>query len=123
MEFDAPFCSDEGIENFCKAVCNIDNLTAVTVFGAYSGDDLAGVLAVDYANAHITSFFVDAAFQGRGIGKRLFRHMLGYGGINRVTVNAALYATEIYHRLGFEDAGPSAEKDGVRFTPMRYEKN
>jgi predicted GNAT family N-acyltransferase len=41
-------------------------------------------------------------------------------GVSYVTVNAAPYGVDFYHKLGFQDIRPEEEKDGITYTPMKF---
>lgn len=121
LEFDACYYTQEGIDTFLGFVRDTANFKDATVLGAYDGDSLAGVLATDCEKGHIICFFVDGTYHRRGIGKSLFRRMLEDIKSSRITVNAAPYATEIYHRLGFADTDVTQSRNGIVYTPMAYE--
>lgn len=74
-------------------------------------------------NNHISLFFVETAFHGRGVGGALFREILLKIGrhTNFIEVNSSPYAVEIYRKLGFSETGPETEKNGIIFVPMRRE--
>jgi GNAT superfamily N-acetyltransferase len=66
---------------------------------------------------HICLFFVDGAFQGRGIGRRLFEAALaqrestsGY-----MEVHASPFSVPVYTALGFRKTA------GIKYVPMRME--
>ena len=93
----------------------------MTLFGAWEGQELLGVLAAE--GSHIALFFVDPAFHRQGIGRLLFQAYLAEGGRGRITVHSSPYAVEVYRQLGFS---PTAEEqlspDGIRYTPMVWEQ-
>ncbi len=74
-------------------------------------------------DGHVTLFFVDGAFQGRGVGGELLKKALEIcrrrdPEITKVTVNSSPNAVEIYERLGFRRAGPERIEDQIRSVPM-----
>ena len=80
-----------------------------------------GVLAAE--EGHIALFFVDPAVHRKGIGRGLFQAYLAAGGRGRVTVHSSPYAVEVYRHLGFSPtAGERLSPDGIRYTPMVWEK-
>ena len=44
--------------------------------------------------------------------------MLHEEGHHAITVNAAPYAVEFYHKVGFYDTDKEESNDGIRYTPM-----
>ena len=74
---------------------------------------------------HISLFFVQAEFHGKGIGKFLFKHYLNRtkkenSEIKAITVNSSIYAEKIYSKLGFTKTNEMEEKEGIKYIPMEY---
>ena len=71
---------------------------------------------------HISLLFVDGQYHRLGIGRGLVEYVSSYvlteEGHDSITVDAALYATGFYHRLGFCGYRQAADEDGIRYTPM-----
>ncbi|QQO10252.1 GNAT family N-acetyltransferase [Breznakiella homolactica] len=93
-------------------------------FAAWDGETLAGALEIRDQD-HVSLFFVDERYHGRGVGRKLFSYYTGllrreHPGIRQVTVNSSLYAEPVYAALGFEKTGEAMERDGIRFIPMEY---
>lgn len=84
-------------------------------------DTVKGVLCMR-SPQHIADFFVDAAYQRRGIGRRLFEAMRQDYSRQVFTVHASHYAVEIYRHLGFVPTSEEQCTDGLRYTPMRFEE-
>ena len=123
MQFEAPEYSPQGVETFQQFLKNPEAVSALRVYGAYEGDRLVGMLATRGEDgAHIALFFVDASFQGLGIGRALFELALGNCRGDRMSVNSSPYAVQIYEHLGFTAVCGEQLTDGIRFTPMRYVK-
>ena len=121
LEFEAPEYPPEGVEAFRAYLSDIEQVNHLTLFGAWEGQELLGVLAAE--GSHIALFFVDPAFHRQGIGRLLFQAYLAEGGRGRITVHSSPYAVEVYRHLGFS---PPAEEqlspDGIRYTPMVWEQ-
>jgi GNAT superfamily N-acetyltransferase len=70
----------------------------------------------------VEHLFVDPAYQGIGLGRRLWEHLrdhalrCGNPGIFRV--NSSLNAVPIYERFGFVVAAPKVERYGGAYVPM-----
>lgn len=121
QEFEAPDYPPEGVEAFHAYISNAEQAKHLTVFGAWEGQRLLGVLAAE--EGHIALFFVDPAVHRKGIGRGLFQAYLAAGGRGRVTVHSSPYAVEVYRHLGFSPtAGERLSPDGIRYTPMVWEK-
>jgi len=73
--------------------------------------------------SHISQFFVDPAFQGRGIGRLLWlsakEKALQAFGSSEFSVNSSLGAVRVYEHLGFHQVGDRTVKNGLEFIPMR----
>ncbi len=126
LKFEASDYSKEGVKNFN------DFITDHTLFRmfekgyyrvmvALDGHRIIGVISVR-DSSHISLLFVEECYHRKGIGRRLIMEMAEYisleEGISKMTVNSSPYATEFYHRIGFQDTGFEQVSGGIRFTPM-----
>ncbi|WP_210547262.1 GNAT family N-acetyltransferase [Rhodoferax sp. PAMC 29310] len=76
-------------------------------------------------NAHLYHLFVAPDWQGRGVGRALWRHVhaaaLAAGNPDAFTVNSTLTGQDAYRSFGFTATGSVTERDGMAFVPMaRY---
>ena len=78
LKFEAPDYAPEGVEAFRAYLSDIEQVNHLTLFGAWEGQELLGVLAAE--GSHIALFFVDPAFHRQGIGRLLFQAYLAEGG-------------------------------------------
>lgn len=123
LQYEAPSYSERGVESFQTAVLEDEGYQkSLIIYGAYEGDELLGMIAMRNGGNHVALFFVEGAYQGRGIGRALFEHAARESAARFITVHSGLYAVEIYHRLGFVDTAPEQETDGIRYVPMQYQK-
>ena len=78
-------------------------------------------------NTHLYHFFVQSEAHGQGHGKRLWQHArshaLANGNTGRFTVNASLFARDLYARFGFVACDEVQETHGLRFLPMCLDLN
>ncbi len=120
-----PTYTTEGVEFFRDTTSAISFKMntfdgSVTLYGAFDGDTLCGVIGCRGTN-HICLFFTHRDYMGRGIGRKLFNHFLERTVANEtVTVNASDYGIPIYKKLGFEESDVRQEKNGTVYTPMTY---
>lgn len=91
-------------------------LAEITMYGAFDGEKLAGIIATRSNGNHITLFFVDKAYHRRGIGKHLFELVKADNATGTITVNSSPYAVKIHKCLGFTPTRPEEIADGIRFT-------
>lgn len=122
QKFEAPDYSFEGVENFRACLRDPSFIGELAFFGAWFGNELAGVIATRSRGQHIALFFVDEKRHRQGIGRQLFETVLEKCPGTVITVNASPYAREVYHHLGFVDIDGELCKDGIRFIPMKFSK-
>lgn len=120
LEFEAPEYSQEGVDAFRSYLDDRERTRRLKFYGAFDGDKLVGTLCMREPQ-HIGGFFVDAAYHRRGIGRQLFEAMRLDYEEQTFTVHSSPYAVEIYRRLGFVPTDTEQIKDGIRYTPMRFE--
>ena len=128
MKFEAPDYSERGRDSFLEFISD-EGLYKMFLLGEYhlfvALDDkkIVGIVALR-ARTHISLLFVDEMYHRQGLGRSLINYAAMYVAEeireNIITVNAAPYATEFYHKVGFKDAGPMEENDGIRYTPMLF---
>lgn len=123
-EYEAPEYSSEGVKTFEDCIHSPNFLGQLEIFCAYEEDSekLIGVLATRKEGSHIALFFVDGDYHRQGVGRALFEKMLESGSANRITVNSSPYAVGIYKKLGFITTDTEQLADGIRFTPMVFER-
>ena len=86
-----------------------------------SSSILVGSAAIS-GNYRVEHLFVDPAYQGIGLGRRLWErlrdHALRSGNPGRFEVNSSVNAVPIYERFGFAIAAPKVERYGGAYIPM-----
>lgn len=122
LEFEAPDYRENGIQTFQDFIRDEEVINGHKFYGAYEKENLVGVIATRHNDTHIALFFVRRDYQRRGIGRKLFETILQYCMVNTITVNSSPFAVEAYHKLGFIDTDTELTIQGIRFTPMRYQK-
>lgn len=126
LRYEAPEYSDEGISNFKAFVYddvlkNMFHNGSYQLFVAVKDGVIIGIISLR-DNNHISLLFVESKHHRQGVGRGLINKLAEYlyteMGQTSMTVNAAPYAVEFYHKVGFEDTGKEQESAGIRFTPM-----
>ena len=126
--FIAPLYSDKGVHEFHsyiepEAIAQRlrENHTLFVALESTKGRIVGALLL--RAPSHISMLFVSSAFQGRGIGKKLF-HLASEKCRQadpspvKISVNASPNSVEICERLGFVAHGEEQIINGIRFLPM-----
>ena len=121
LKYEAPDYTKEGSEEFFKSIHDDEWLNQIKMYGAYDKDKLVGVIATRQEGTHIALFFVDGEYHRKGIGRQLFQKILEDNKVNYMTVNSSPYAVPVYEKLGFEATDVEQVKNGLRFTPMKYQ--
>lgn len=122
LQFEAPDYSAEGVQSFRAFIENKEILQTLEFWGAYDDGELKGVIAANENRKHICCFFVKAEYHRQGIGKKLWEFLLNNSQNEIITVNSSPYAVPVYHKLGFADTDTEQLTDGIRYTPMKFEK-
>ena len=93
----------------------------VWLWGGFDGPRITGVIATRKP-CHIMLLFVDPAFHRQGIARALVATVMqsyrSHTAEETLTVNASLYAAEIYQKLGFAASAEPQFLNGIRFVPM-----
>lgn len=122
LQFEAPDYSDEGIQSFKNFIENKEIINTLEFWGAYDNQKLKGVIATNENRKHICCFFVEAQYQRQGIGRKLWEYLLENSQKEVITVNSSPYAVPVYHKLGFVDTNTEQLSDGMKYTPMKYQR-
>ena len=122
LQFVAPDYSEEGVKAFSFFFNDEKMINSMEFFGAFEDDELKGVLSVNNNRSHICCLFVKASDHNRGIAKNLLKFLLANNDNYFYTVNSSPYAVGFYEAIGFESTGIQQVLDGIKFTPMKYQK-
>ncbi len=122
-EYESPVYSEEGTEEFRKSIHDPDYLRGIEYCGAYDGGKLVGEIGIRPDRGHICFFFVDGAYHRRRIGTDMFRYLLEVYPNQPITLNSAPYGLPFYRKLGFRETDREQTVNGIRFTPMKYERS
>lgn len=125
MQFEAPYFTKRGVKSFTDFLWgkNVKKMLAkgeFVIWGCYSGDVLAGMIALRNGS-HISLAFVRGDFHRQGIGRMLYAEAkaraLAYKA-KRITVNASDFGIPFYRAMGFKETDMQLEADGIIYTPM-----
>lgn len=127
LKFQAGEYPMEGTKSFFEFITNA-SLYEMFLKGEYKlkiariDEKMVGLASMRNIN-HLSLLFVDKYYHKQGIGRKLVEAMCmdlkDVGRKNYITVNAAPYATEFYHKMGFFDLSGKVEKDGIIYTSMQ----
>lgn len=121
LKFEANEYGEEGTQNFRRFIESDEAKQYLVIYGAYKQDILVGMMAIRLPN-HIALFFVKEEYHHQGVGKALFQEFCKRMPSDEITVNSSPYAVTIYEKLGFHKISEELVKDGIHFTPMKYQK-
>ncbi len=120
MQYVAPDYSSEGVKSFRAFVGGTEAMESLTIYGAFEGETLAGMIATRNNGGHITLFFVDSRYHRRGVGRALVDKVVSLCPDDVITVHSSPYAVPVYEKLGFCAICEERLNDGIRYTPMKY---
>ena len=128
LKFEADIYSEEGVRNFENFITDT-TLRKMFIIGTYQmfvalhNDRIIGMITLRNTS-HISLLFVDERYHRQGVGRALIsylqNYLLAFSAAEKVTVNAAPYGVDFYHKLGFYDIGSEEIRDGIRYTPMEF---
>lgn len=127
QEFVAPDYTPEGINYFYSEFIKGEKFrkkftdNREIMYGAYIGDELAGVLSISVMNT-VSCVFVKGKYHRQGIGKKLFDMVIKESiskGLTEIRLNASPYAVPFYHAMGFQDTDMPSNYQGIIYTPMK----
>ncbi len=126
LRFEAADYTEEGIQNFLDFITD-EQLFRSFLQGSYQmmvalcEERVIGAASVRNGH-HLSLLFVDEAYHRQGIGRALMERLCEYlkneAGEKCMTLMAAPYAVEFYHKIGFTDVSPEEEVGGIRVTSM-----
>lgn len=114
--------SPEGLERFLASITVERQASYIADYRYQVAEDEAGRLvglAALRPPRHLFHLFVAEAWQGRGLGRRLFRAVTAGDEHLPLTVNSSLAAVGFYTGLGFRPTQALQLRDGIRFLPMQ----
>ena len=122
LQFEAPEYSVEGVQSFKNFIEDKEIIQTLEFWDAYEYNELKGVIATNENRKHICCFFVKAQYHKQGIGRKLWECLLENSSSEIITVNSSPYAVPVYRKLGFVDTDIEQLSDGMKYTPMKFER-
>lgn len=118
--YESPVYSEEGTEEFRQCLHDEQYLAGIEYYGAFDGERLIGEIGIRHDTKHICFFFVRGEYHRRGIGTKLFKHVLTIYPHQTMTLNSSPYGLPFYTAVGFVPTDQEQTVNGIRFTPMKY---
>ena len=132
MEFEAPDYKPEGTEAFKKDI--IENEAFISkcrqgicpIYAAFDKEKMIGIMGMRANRTHIMLVFTRKEYHRRGVASAIFQYLLediskDDPAPREITLNSSPYGKPFYLRIGFEPQSEEQEKNGIRYTPMKYE--
>lgn len=131
LQFEAPEYPPEGVKTFRQDIVeNQDFLTKCKegkcpLYGAFDGSQLVSMMGVRENRSHINLAFTKREYHRKGLATAVFRCLLedvlqDVPRPSAITLNSSPYGLPFYLHLGFVPLSEEQEKDGIRYTPMKY---
>jgi len=116
--------TSEGVEEFYRAIriMVFEHLPNHFIAVAENNSQIVGMIDIK-ENYHISIFFVEPSYMGKGIGRRLLSHAIMLCQQNKtdlieLEVHSSPWAVPVYIKLGFDPTGPEQQSRGIRYTRM-----
>lgn len=131
MEFEAPEYAPDGVETFRQEIIegkrpDSDSKKGICpMYAAFDGEKMIGMARTRKTKTHINLLFIRKEYQRRGVATALFHFLLEdilreNPTVKEITLNSSPYGKPFYLHIGFVPLFEEQEKDGIRYTPMKY---
>ncbi|MCX6233900.1 MAG: GNAT family N-acetyltransferase [Bacteroidetes bacterium] len=98
-----------------------------TILTAMMDSKIVGMIEIRDNNT-ISLLFIDKAYQGQGIAKKLFQESLKNciqkdSNLDKFYVHASPFSIPVYKKLGFIETDNMQEENGIKYLPMEMKIN
>lgn len=131
LQFEAPDYGPEGVRTFRRDI--VQNETFLSkckqgtcpIYAAFDRDKMIGIIGLQSNRTHVNLVFTRKEYHRRGVATALFQYLLSDVMKDdpvpqEITLNSSPYGKPFYLHLGFEPQSEEQERDGIRYTPMKY---
>ena len=131
LQFEAPDYGPEGVETFKRDI--VENEAFISrceqgicpIYAAFDGERMIGMIGMRSNKTHINLVFTKKEYHRKGVATAIFRFLLDdlrmeNPALKEITLNSSPYGKGFYLRLGFLPLSEELERNGIRYTPMKY---
>lgn len=134
MQFEAPVYKPEGVETFKRDIVENKDFSnkcktgEYPIYAAFDKEKIIGIIglgAMHPDRIHINLVFTKKEYHRCGIATAIFNYMLEdvlkeNPNLKEITLNSSPYGLPFYLHLGFTALSEELEKNGIRYTQMKY---
>lgn len=131
MQFEAPDYKPEGVTTFKRDIIeNKDYIEGckrgeIPIYAAFDNGKIIGIIGMRSNKTHINLVFTKREYHHKGVATAIFNFLLNdiikeNPSLKEITLNSSPYGKGFYLHIGFVPLSDEQEKDGIKYTPMKY---
>lgn len=131
LQFEAPDYKPEGVAAFRRDIVENDEFISqcqqgiCPIYAAFDRGKMIGIIGMRSDRTHINLVFTKKEYHRQGVAASIFKYLLAdvlkdNPVPQEITLNSSPYGIPFYLHIGFKPQSGEQEKDGIRFTPMKY---